>query len=139
MRARRYLDRVDRTTDPSAWGAAQQEIGRALTALGEREGARDKLEEGVARLRHRHGRAALDGFAAASRNGAARAATRGKHAAATPPRRPALADLKLGPQAFAINKVKGCRSSSPRSAFMYIEPIATAVPCFLFFTTPLSS
>jgi len=46
-----YLDRVDRTTDPAAWGAAQQEIGRALTALGEREGARDKLEEGVQRLR----------------------------------------------------------------------------------------
>lgn len=46
-----YLDRVDRTTDPSAWGAAQQEIGRALTALGEREGARDKLEEGASRLR----------------------------------------------------------------------------------------
>ena len=46
-----YLDRVDRTTDPGAWGAAQQEIGRALTALGEREGARDKLEEGVSRLR----------------------------------------------------------------------------------------
>ena len=47
----RYLDAVDRTTDPGAWGAAQQEIGRALTALGEREGARDKLEEGAARLR----------------------------------------------------------------------------------------
>lgn len=47
----KYLDKVDRTTDPAAWGAAQQEIGRALTALGEREGARDKLEEGVARLR----------------------------------------------------------------------------------------
>ncbi|MBX3509914.1 MAG: hypothetical protein KF700_01855 [Hyphomonadaceae bacterium] len=47
----RYLDRVDRTTDPSAWGSAQQEIGRALTSLGEREGARDKLEEGAARLR----------------------------------------------------------------------------------------
>ncbi len=46
-----YLDKVDRTTDPSAWGAAQQEIGRALTALGEREGARDKLEEGASRLR----------------------------------------------------------------------------------------
>lgn len=46
-----YLDKVDRTTDPGAWGAAQQEIGRALTALGEREGARDKLEEGAARLR----------------------------------------------------------------------------------------
>lgn len=47
----RYLDRVDRSTDPGAWGAAQQEIGRALTSLGEREGARDKLEEGAARLR----------------------------------------------------------------------------------------
>lgn len=47
----RYLDAVDRTTDPGAWGAAQQEIGRALTALGEREGARDKLEEGASRLR----------------------------------------------------------------------------------------
>jgi tetratricopeptide (TPR) repeat protein len=47
----RYLDKVDRSTDPSAWGAAQQEIGRALTSLGEREGARDKLEEGAARLR----------------------------------------------------------------------------------------
>ena len=47
----RYLDKVDRTTDPGAWGAAQQEVGRALTALGEREGARDKLEEGVSRLR----------------------------------------------------------------------------------------
>jgi hypothetical protein len=47
----RYLDKVDRTVDPGAWGAAQQEIGRALTSLGEREGARDKLEEGVSRLR----------------------------------------------------------------------------------------
>ncbi len=47
----KYLDQVDRTTDPGAWGAAQQEIGRALAALGEREGARDKLEEAVARLR----------------------------------------------------------------------------------------
>lgn len=46
-----YLDEVDRTTDPGAWGAAQQEVGRALTALGEREGARDKLEEGASRLR----------------------------------------------------------------------------------------
>ncbi|MET0183606.1 MAG: hypothetical protein ABW199_12050 [Caulobacterales bacterium] len=46
-----YLDKVDRTTDPGAWGAAQQEIGRALAALGEREGARDKLEEAVSRLR----------------------------------------------------------------------------------------
>lgn len=47
----RYLDRVDRTQDPIAWGHAQQEIGRALTAIGEREGARDKLEEGASRLR----------------------------------------------------------------------------------------
>ncbi|HVY86989.1 MAG TPA: hypothetical protein VG943_17785 [Caulobacterales bacterium] len=47
----KYLDKVDRTTDPGAWGAAQQEIGRALAALGEREGARDKLEEAVARLK----------------------------------------------------------------------------------------
>jgi hypothetical protein len=46
-----YLDRVDRTADPGDWGAAQQEIGRALAALGEREGARDKLEEAVARLK----------------------------------------------------------------------------------------
>ncbi|MGE3143646.1 MAG: hypothetical protein AB7L65_10025, partial [Hyphomonadaceae bacterium] len=46
-----YLDKVDRTTDPGAWGAAQQEIGRALAALGEREGARDKLEEAVSRLK----------------------------------------------------------------------------------------
>lgn len=48
---RMYLDRVDRTADPGAWGAAQQEVGRALAALGEREGARDKLEEAVAVLR----------------------------------------------------------------------------------------
>jgi hypothetical protein len=47
----RYLDNVDRSVDPGAWGAAQQEIGRALAALGEREGARDKLEEAVSRLR----------------------------------------------------------------------------------------
>jgi tetratricopeptide (TPR) repeat protein len=45
-----YLERVDRSQDPGAWGAAQQEIGRALLALGEREGARDKLEEAVSRL-----------------------------------------------------------------------------------------
>lgn len=45
-----YLDRVDRSADPGAWGAAQQEIGRALAALGEREGARDKLEEAASRL-----------------------------------------------------------------------------------------
>jgi tetratricopeptide (TPR) repeat protein len=48
---RRYLDRVDQAADPAAWGAAQQEIGRALAALGEREGARDKLEEAVAILK----------------------------------------------------------------------------------------
>ena len=47
----RFVDRVDRSSDPGAWGAAQQEIGRALAALGEREGARDKLEEAVSRLR----------------------------------------------------------------------------------------
>ena len=46
-----YLEKVDRSTDPGAWGSAQQEIGRALAALGEREGARDKLEESVARLK----------------------------------------------------------------------------------------
>jgi hypothetical protein len=48
---RMFLDRVDRATDPCAWGAAQQEVGRALAALGEREGARDKLEEAVAVLK----------------------------------------------------------------------------------------
>jgi len=47
----RYLDQVDRSIDPGAWGSAQQEIGRALAALGEREGARDKLEEAVSRLK----------------------------------------------------------------------------------------
>lgn len=47
----RYLAKVDRTVDPAAWGSAQQEIGRALAALGEREGARDKLEEAVSRLK----------------------------------------------------------------------------------------
>ena len=48
---RQYLDRVDRAVDPGAWGAAQQEVGRALAALGEREGARDKLEEAVSVLK----------------------------------------------------------------------------------------
>lgn len=48
---RQYLERVDRHAEPGAWGAAQQEIGRALAALGEREGARDKLEEAVAVLK----------------------------------------------------------------------------------------
>lgn len=52
LEARRsYLDRVDQAADPAAWGAAQQEVGRALAALGEREGARDKLEEAVAILK----------------------------------------------------------------------------------------
>lgn len=46
-----YLDKVDRAVDPGAWGAAQQEVGRALAALGEREGARDKLEEAVSVLK----------------------------------------------------------------------------------------
>ena len=63
----RYLDKVDRSTDPGAWGAAQQEIGRALTSLGEREGARDKLEEGAARLRAGDGCAARVGSAPAGR------------------------------------------------------------------------
>lgn len=48
---RRYLDKVDRASDAGAWGSAQQEVGRALAALGEREGARDKLEEAVAILK----------------------------------------------------------------------------------------
>jgi tetratricopeptide (TPR) repeat protein len=48
---RQYLEKVDRALDPGAWGAAQQEVGRALAALGEREGARDKLEEAVAVLK----------------------------------------------------------------------------------------
>jgi tetratricopeptide (TPR) repeat protein len=48
---KQYLDRVDRTVDPGAWGAAQQEVGRALAALGEREGAREKLEEAVGVLK----------------------------------------------------------------------------------------
>ena len=48
---RQYLDRVDRAVDPGAWGMAQQEVGRALAALGERDGARDKLEEAVSVLK----------------------------------------------------------------------------------------
>lgn len=52
LEARRlFLDKVDRAVDPGAWGSAQQEVGRALAALGEREGARDKLEEAVAVLK----------------------------------------------------------------------------------------
>ncbi len=46
-----YLDKVDRTADPGAWGAAQQEVGRALAALGEREADRGKLEEAVLTLK----------------------------------------------------------------------------------------
>lgn len=48
---RQYLEKVDRNLDPGAWGSAQQEVGRALAALGEREGARDKLEEAVSVLK----------------------------------------------------------------------------------------
>lgn len=48
---RQYLDRVDRGEDPGAWGRAQQEVGRALAALGEREADRSKLEEAVGILR----------------------------------------------------------------------------------------
>ena len=48
---RQYLDQVDRAVDPGAWGSAQQEVGRALAALGERDGARDKLEEAVSVLK----------------------------------------------------------------------------------------
>lgn len=47
----RFVERCDRSLDPASWGIAQQEIGRALAALGEREGARDKLEEAVAVLK----------------------------------------------------------------------------------------
>jgi hypothetical protein len=48
---RQYLEKVDRTSDPGAWGAAQQEVGRALAALGEREADRGKLEEAVLTLK----------------------------------------------------------------------------------------
>jgi hypothetical protein len=48
---RQFLDRVDRGSDPAAWGRAQQEVGRALAALGEREADRAKLEEAVNILR----------------------------------------------------------------------------------------
>ena len=48
---RQFLDKVDRTSDPGAWGGAQQEIGRALAALGEREADRGKLEEAVLTLK----------------------------------------------------------------------------------------
>ena len=46
-----FLDKVDRTADPGAWGSAQQEVGRALAALGEREADRMKLEEAVLTLK----------------------------------------------------------------------------------------
>jgi tetratricopeptide (TPR) repeat protein len=48
---RMFLDKVDRTSDPGAWGAAQQEVGRALAALGERQADRGKLEEAVNTLK----------------------------------------------------------------------------------------
>lgn len=48
---RMFLDKVDRTSDPGAWGAAQQEVGRALAALGERQADRGKLEEAVLTLK----------------------------------------------------------------------------------------
>ena len=48
---RQFLDKVDRTSDPGSWGAAQQEVGRALAALGEREADRMKLEEAVSTLK----------------------------------------------------------------------------------------
>jgi len=47
----RYVDQIDRQSDPGAWGAAQQEVGRALAALGERDADRSKLEDAVTRLR----------------------------------------------------------------------------------------
>lgn len=48
---RQYLERVDRGEDPGAWGRAQQEVGRALAALGEREADRSKLEDAVTILK----------------------------------------------------------------------------------------
>jgi hypothetical protein len=48
---RQFLDRLDRAADPAAWGRAQQEVGRALAALGEREADRAKLEEAVGILK----------------------------------------------------------------------------------------
>ncbi len=47
----RFVQRIDRQSDPGAWGAAQQEVGRALAALGERDADRAKLEDAVKRLR----------------------------------------------------------------------------------------
>lgn len=48
---RQFLDRIDRSAEPAAWGRAQQEVGRALAALGEREADRAKLEEAVGILK----------------------------------------------------------------------------------------
>lgn len=47
----RYVNQIDRQSDPGAWGAAQQEVGRALAALGERDADRSKLEDAVKRLK----------------------------------------------------------------------------------------
>jgi hypothetical protein len=47
----RYLQQIDRASDPGAWGAAQQEVGRALAALGERDADRTKLEDAAKHLR----------------------------------------------------------------------------------------
>lgn len=47
----RFISHLDRQRDPAAWGAAQQEVGRALAALGERDADRAKLEDAVSRLK----------------------------------------------------------------------------------------
>jgi hypothetical protein len=47
----RFVQHIDRQGDPGAWGAAQQEVGRALAALGERDADRAKLEDAAKRLR----------------------------------------------------------------------------------------
>lgn len=46
----RFLRQVNQSDDPGAWGASQLELGRALSAIGEREGAKDKLHEALAIL-----------------------------------------------------------------------------------------
>jgi hypothetical protein len=68
---RAYLEKVDRTSDPGAWGAAQQEVGRALAALGERQADRGKLEEAVLTLKQ-----SLDALRATESLQAAEVATR---------------------------------------------------------------
>ena len=68
---RQYLEKVDRTSDPGAWGAAQQEVGRALAALGERQADRGKLEEAVLTLKQ-----SLDALRATESLQAAEVATR---------------------------------------------------------------